>query len=105
MEETAAGLGLQPALLTWSEQVGLLESVLEGSVAQQHGTGTYPQVQGPGHRRDHRHALKGTADREGQPPLQAPAHSVPLRTEGGLRRHAPLLLEKKAQQRSCMQQG
>lgn len=45
----------------WSEQVGLLESVLEGSVAQQHGAGTYPQVQGPGHRRDHRHALRNPA--------------------------------------------
>lgn len=45
----------------WSVQVGLLESVLEGSVAEQHGTGTHPQVQGPGHRRDHRHALRNPA--------------------------------------------
>lgn len=82
--------------LTWSVQVGLLEGVLEGSVAEQHGTGTYPQVQGPGHRRDHRHALEGTADREGQPQLPGPSPLSSTEESRGSGAHAPLLLENKA---------
>lgn len=45
----------------WPVQVVLLQSVLEGPVAEQHRTGTYPQGQRPGHRRDHGRALNNPA--------------------------------------------
>lgn len=55
--------------LTWSVQVMLLKSVLKGSMAEQHRASTYPQIQDPGHRRDHCHSLKRTLERKNYPRL------------------------------------
>lgn len=52
---------------TWSVQVMLLESVMEGSLTEQHCTGTYPQIQDPGHCRGHCHSLNKILDRHYYP--------------------------------------
>lgn len=54
------GCSVAGSRLTWSVQVVLLESVLKGSMAEEHCASTYPQIQHPGHRRDHCHSLKRT---------------------------------------------
>lgn len=70
--KTDISMGRKPAILwhpaadlspTWSVQVMLLESVMEGPLTEQHCTGTYPQIQDPGHCRDHCHSLNKILDR------------------------------------------
>lgn len=74
--KTDMSAGREPAILrhptadlspTWSVQVMLLESVMEGPLTEQHCTGTYPQIQDPGHCRDHCHSLNKILDRRYYP--------------------------------------
>lgn len=96
------------ARLTWSVQVVLLESVLKGSMAEEQGTSTYPQIQDPGHRRDHCHSLKRAWDNEDYPQLQAPSSVSPTDERRRVSDvMSPLLLcwLKLTQQRSCHEGG
>lgn len=64
---------------TWSVQVMLLESVMEGPLTEQHCTGTYPQIQDPGHCRDHCHSLNKILDRRYYPlPYSTQNSQLPL---------------------------
>lgn len=64
---------------TWSVQVMLLESVMEGPLTEQHCTGTYPQIQDPGHCRDHCHSLNKILDRHYYPmPYSTQNSQLPL---------------------------
>lgn len=86
--KTDTSTGRAPAILqhptaelgpTWSVQVMLLESVMEGPLTEQHCTGTYPQIQDPGHCRDHCHSLNKILDRHYYPlPYSTQNSQLPL---------------------------
>lgn len=86
--KTGISTGRKPATLwhptadlspTWSVQVMLLESVMEGPLTEQHCTGTYPQIQDPGHCRDHCHSLNKILDRHYYPlPYSTQNSQLPL---------------------------
>lgn len=103
------GCSVAGSRLTWSVQVVLLESVLKGSMAEEHCASTYPQIQHPGHRRDHCHSLKRTWDSKDYPRLQAPSSVSPTDERRRVSDvMSPLLLcwlQLITQQRSCHEVG